>query len=138
MSRHPVNGKLIRIRTKSGRTVVATPSHSFVVRGPDGKPISAFDQLLMSGENNSLTDNCQYWKGECYYGLGNYGQAIMEFQKVFAFPNSNKYDDAQLKLGLCYMQMNNYDQAKMEFDKLLKEYPSSEYANRARSFLNQL
>ena len=100
--------------------------------------ISAFDQLLMSGENNSLTDNCQYWKGECYYGLGNYGQAIMEFQKVFAFPNSNKYDDAQLKLGLCYMQMNNYDQAKMEFDKLLKEYPSSEYANRARSFLNQL
>jgi DNA-directed RNA polymerase II subunit RPB1 len=48
MSRHPVNGKLIRIRTKSGRTVIATPSHSFVVRGPDGKPMTIRgDQLKL-------------------------------------------------------------------------------------------
>ncbi|MBN1560746.1 tetratricopeptide repeat protein [candidate division KSB1 bacterium] len=100
--------------------------------------IVAFDQLLASGETNSLSDNCQYWKGECYYGLGNYGQAILEFQKVFSFPNSNKFDDAQLKLGLCYMQMNNYERARIEFDKLLREYPSSEYASRAQSYLGQL
>jgi tol-pal system protein YbgF len=100
--------------------------------------IALFDQLLASGSNNSLVDNCQYWKGECYYGMGNYEQAILEFQKVFAFPNSNKYDDAQLKLGLCYMQLNNYDRAKGEFNKLLREYPSSEYAGRARSYLGRL
>ncbi len=35
-SRHPPNGKLIRIRTKSGKTVVATLGHSFVVKR-DGK-----------------------------------------------------------------------------------------------------
>lgn len=64
--------------------------------------IALFDQLLSGGSNNSLVDNCQYWKGECYYGMGNYEQAKLEFQKVFAFPNSNKYDDAQLKLGLQY------------------------------------
>ena len=100
--------------------------------------VAVFDQLLATGSNNSLSDNCQYWKGECYYGLGNYEQAILEFQKVFAFPNSNKYDDAQLKLGLCYMQLNNYERARMEFDKLLQEYPASEYANRARSYLSRL
>ena len=79
--------------------------------------IAVFDQLLASRENNSLIDNCQYWKGECYYGMGNYEQAILEFQKVFQFPNSNKFDDAQLKLGLCYMQLNNREQARKEFDK---------------------
>ncbi|MBN1464600.1 tetratricopeptide repeat protein [candidate division KSB1 bacterium] len=100
--------------------------------------IFAFDQLLASGENNSLSDNCQYWKGECYYGLGNYNQAIMEFQKVFNFPNSNKLDDAQLKLGLCYIQLNDKAQAKREFEKLLKEHPTSEYAGRAQSHLGQL
>jgi TolA-binding protein len=100
--------------------------------------ISVFDQLLASGENNSLVDNCQYWKGECYYGLSNYEQAILEFQKIFAFPNSNKFDDAQLKLGLCYMQMNNYERARAEFDKLLREYPSSEYTSRAQSYLSRL
>lgn len=100
--------------------------------------IALFDQLLATGANNSLVDNCQYWKGECYYGMGNYDQAILEFQKVFAFPNSNKYDDAQLKLGLCYMQLNNYERAKTEFNKLLREYPSSEYSGRARSYLGRL
>jgi len=100
--------------------------------------IAVFDQLLATDSNNSLSDNCQYWKGECYYGMGNYEQAALEFQKVFAFLNSNKYDDAQLKLGLCYMQLNNYERAKMEFNKLLQEYPASEYAGRARSYLNGL
>lgn len=100
--------------------------------------IAKFDQLLATGGNNSLVDNCQYWKGECYYGMGSYDQAILEFQKVFAFPNSNKYDDAQLKLGLCYMQLNNYERAKTEFNQLLREYPSSEYAGRARSYLGRL
>lgn len=100
--------------------------------------IAMFDQLLASGSNNSLVDNCQYWKGECYYGMGNYEQAILEFQKVFAFPNSNKYDDAQLKLGLCNMQLNNYERARAEFNKLLREYPSSEYAGQARSYLGRL
>ena len=100
--------------------------------------IAVFDQLLATRESNSLIDNCQYWKGECYYGLGNYGQAILEFQKVFQFPNSNKFDDAQLKLGLCYMRLNNLEQARKEFDKLLREYPTSEYANKAQSYLMQL
>ncbi len=100
--------------------------------------ITAFDQLLATGENNSLVDNCQYWKGECYYGLGNFNQAALEFQKVFTYPTSNKLDDAQLKLGLCYMKLGNYDRAKREFDKLLAEYPDSEYAGRAQSFLNQM
>lgn len=100
--------------------------------------ISAFDQLLGAGENNSLVDNCQYWKGEAYYGLSNYEQSILEFQKVFAYPNSNKLDDAQLKLGLCYMQLHNNDRAKLEFEKLLREYPDSEYVGRARAYLGRL
>lgn len=100
--------------------------------------VSAFDQLLGLGENNSLVDNCQYWKGEAYYGLSNYEQAILEFQKVFAYPNSNKLDDAQLKLGLCYMQLHNNDRAKLEFEKLMSEYPDSEYIGRARSYIGRL
>lgn len=100
--------------------------------------VAAFDQLLSSGDNNSLVDNCQYWKGEAYYGLSNYEQSILEFQKVFVYPNSNKLDDAQLKLGLCYMKLNNNERAKLEFDKLLREYPESEYVGRARSYLGRL
>lgn len=97
--------------------------------------ITAFDALIRDGGDPTLVDNCQYWKGESYYGLGNYEQAILEFQKVFSYSDSNKLDDAQLKLGLSYRKLGNSERARLEFQKLLDEYPGSEYAGRARSYL---
>ncbi len=97
-----------------------------------------FDELLSLGVDNDLVDNCQYWKGECYYALGDYNQAIIEFEKVFTYNNSNKYPDAQLKLGLCYLKLGNRDRARAEFEKLVNEYPDSEYVPRAQSYLAQL
>lgn len=100
--------------------------------------LKIFDQLLASGENNSLVDNCQYWKGECYYGKMDYNQAIIEFNKVFTFVNANKLDDAQLKLGLCHLKLGNQVEAKNELEKLLSDFPDSEYVPRAQSLLSGL
>ncbi|MBN1997538.1 tetratricopeptide repeat protein [candidate division KSB1 bacterium] len=100
--------------------------------------LARFDELLNSSKTNDLIDNCQYWKGECYYGIGDYQQAIIEFQKVFAFENSNKFDDAQLKLGLCYLQLKDNAKAKSEFEKLLYNYPDSEYAGKAQYYMSGL
>ena len=100
--------------------------------------IGRFDELLNLNVSNSLVDNCQYWKGECYYGLGDFNQAVIEFQKVFMYNDSNKLDDAQLKLGLCYMRLGDNEMARSEFEKLLSNYPDSEYAGMARSYLSRL
>jgi TolA-binding protein len=102
------------------------------------KALNMFDGLLSTNANNSLVDNCQYWKGECYYGLLDYNQAALEFQKVFMFNNSNKLDDSQLKLGLCYIKLGNLERAKDELAKVLDNYPDSEYVSRAQAYLNQL
>lgn len=100
--------------------------------------LSVFTELLSRDANNSLSDNCQYWIGECYYGLLNYNQAISEFEKVFSFPNSNKSDDAQLKLGICYLKLGDRQQARAEFERLLSNYPDSEYVGLARRYLSRL
>jgi tol-pal system protein YbgF len=100
--------------------------------------LDTFSGLLKSDAMNSLSDNCQYWIGECYYGMRNYEQAIASFEKVFSFPNSNKSDDAQLKLGLCYLQMGDKIQAKYEFDRLLSSYPDSEYRAKAQRHVAKL
>ena len=100
--------------------------------------IQKFEDLLMMQSNNSLSDNCQYWIGESYYGLTNYQQAILAFEKVFSFTRSNKDDDSQLKLGLCYIRLNNKARAREEFQKLINNYPSSEYVSIARRFLSQI
>lgn len=100
--------------------------------------LNIFSELLLTDPNNSLSDNCQYWIGECYYGLGNYNQAIVEFEKVFSFPNSNKSDDAQLKLGICYLKLGDRQQAKKEFELLISNYSDSEYVELARRYLSRL
>lgn len=99
--------------------------------------INLFEELLASNPNNSYADNCQYWIGECYYGLANFTKAIAAFEKVFSFPKSNKNDDSQLKLGMCYIRLNEKERAKEEFKRLINHYPKSEYVSQARRFLSK-
>jgi tol-pal system protein YbgF len=99
---------------------------------------SVFESLLASDANNSLSDNAQYWIGECSYAMGQYKKAIIDFEKVFTFPKSNKNDAAQFKLGLCYMRLGDSQKAKEEFQRLLDVYPKSEYTKRAQEHIASL
>ena len=100
--------------------------------------IEMFESLLATSANNSLSDNAQYWIGESHYALGQYDKAIIDFEKVFTFPKSNKNDHAQYKLGLCYLRKGDSVKAKEEFQRLIELYPKSEYVSRAREKLNSL
>jgi tol-pal system protein YbgF len=100
--------------------------------------IQLFEELLTRNPATSLSDNCRYWIGECYYGLGNYNQAIIEFTKVFSYNKSNKMDDAQLKLGLCYWKLGDTERARQEFERLISDYPNSEYVGKAQQYLSKL
>ena len=97
-----------------------------------------FSELINTDPNNSLSDNCQYWIGESYFGMVNYNQAIAEFEKVFSFSSSNKNDDAQLKLGVCYVKLGDLAQARAEFNRLLAVYPKSEYTSIAQKYISKL
>ena len=97
-----------------------------------------FDRLLQKAPMSKWSYNAQYWKGECYYGLRKYQQALIEFTKVFAFSNTAKADDAQLKIARCHLALTERDRALAAFRKLLDEYPDSEYAPVAREQIKQL
>lgn len=100
--------------------------------------IPAFTKVIEANPDGSLSDNAQYWIGECYYGLQDFTRAIVEFEKVFTFKNSNKDDDAQLKLGLCYLNLGQRAKAKEEFQRLIDFYSDSEYKALAIDYLNKL
>jgi len=97
-----------------------------------------FAKLLESNRDHKLAGNCQYWIGECCYGLQQFETALAEFQKVLAFPRSYKIDTALFKIGLCYARLKKYPEARQEFEQLITAYPASEYVERARSQLNHL
>lgn len=100
--------------------------------------IRQFANLLAKDMNNDLSDNCQYWIGECYYALKDFKKAVVEFEKVFTFSKNNKEDDAQLKLGLCYINLRDKEKAQLELNRLLTNYPKSEYISKAKSLLSNL
>lgn len=97
-----------------------------------------FTSLLESERSHRLADNCQYWLGECYYGMKKYEIALAEFQKVAAFAKANKADDAQFKIALCFLQMKKYPAAREELNRLIANYPESEYVSRARAELEKI
>ncbi len=100
--------------------------------------LAAFKSLLASQPNHYMADNCQYWIGECYFGLKQYDQAVVEFEKVFSFSRKDKFDDAQMMIALSYIRNGQRDMAKQAFDKLFSNYPDSEYSARARKMYQNL
>lgn len=93
---------------------------------------SQFEGLLKAGIREDLADNCHYWIGESYYGLGKYSQALEHFQMVFNYARSEKKDDSQMMIGNCHLAMQNNTAAKEAFNKLITTYPASAYAKRAQ------
>jgi tol-pal system protein YbgF len=100
--------------------------------------IQGFSTLVFGESGHPLADNSQYWLGECYYSMKNYKRAILEFEKVMQFSNSDKQDDLKLKLGLCFVKIGNNQRARAEFKDLLELFPNSEYSLRAQQYLRQL
>ncbi len=100
--------------------------------------ITKFSGLLQSGDISDLADNSQYWIGECYFALGNYEQALAEFEKVFVFEKNNKADDAQFMMGMAYLKLGETLLAEIEFNGLLNFYEHSEYIARAERKLDDL
>ena len=97
-----------------------------------------FSQFIRLNPSSDLSDNAQYWIGECYYGLNNYRQALAEFQKVFLYPKTNKADAAQLKIGYCYLELGKKTRALAEFKKFVSQYPHSEYVDKAKKMIARL
>ncbi|HCW76835.1 MAG TPA: hypothetical protein DHU63_09900 [Candidatus Marinimicrobia bacterium] len=100
--------------------------------------VRMFNALINSNRNNDLADNAQYWIAESFYSEDNYQRAIVEFQKVFDFSNSNKADAAQFKIGYCYLNMGNASMARSEFQKFLNVYPKSDLVQKATQILAKL
>lgn len=101
------------------------------------RALAEFDRLLLEAPMSEWSDNAQYWKGECYYGLRKYQQALIEFTKVFAFSNTDKADDAQIKIARCHIALDERDRALAALHKLIDEYPDSEYVPTAREKIKQ-
>lgn len=100
--------------------------------------ISQFRIMLVGQNTGHLSDNCQYWIGEAYFAKGEYIKAIVEFEKVNAFPKSNKSLDAQLMLGIALLRIGENQQAEREFTDIITISPNNSAAQKASRYLTEI
>ncbi len=101
--------------------------------------IEGFEAIIRNYPNSKLTENCQYWIAQSYYGMGDYNAAINGFRGVLADTRfTHKKDDASIMLGISYYLAGNQAEALVEFQKFFMNYPESEYRDKVRYWINRL
>ncbi|HEY3305428.1 MAG TPA: tol-pal system protein YbgF [Candidatus Binatia bacterium] len=96
-------------------------------------------EFLKKHPNSALADNAQYWLGECYYGLKEYDQAILEFDAVRRrYPKGDKVPAALLKQGFAFAELGDKVDARLILQELVDRFPQSEEAGRAKQRLKTL
>lgn len=90
------------------------------------KALYIFDELLATGANLDLIDNCLFWMGVCWFNIGNIENAITKFFKVLEFSDSDKKEGSYFMLGQCYEYIGAKSKAKSMFKKILSEYPEGD------------
>ena len=102
----------------------------------------ALAQFRSFGEafpKHDLSDNAQYWIGECFYARKEFRDALREFRKVIDdHPTGNKVPDSLLKIGLSYQSLGDGRTAKDVLDQVVEIFPESSAAAIARERLSRL
>jgi len=88
---------------------------------------------------DSLTDNAQYWVGECLLALELPDQAIIALERLFQlYPNSNKLEPGQLLLGKAYSEVGKNDEALKLLNMMLNDNPDGEFSDKARFMVKSI
>ena len=107
-----------------------------------GRIDQALAQFRAFGERyprHDLSDNAQYWVGECFYARKEFGAALKEFRRVIdEHPTGNKVPDSLLKIGLSYQSLGDGRTAKDVLGQVVEIFPESSAARVARERLGRL
>jgi tol-pal system protein YbgF len=87
-----------------------------------------------------LSDNAQYWIGECYYTQRDFNNAILAFYDVTRrYPKGDKVCAAMLKQGLAFAELGDAADARIVLERLIQSHPEcSDEVNQARVRLGEL
>lgn len=95
------------------------------------KGLAGLTSFLARWPDHPYAENAVYWRGEAYYGQGEYLRAAEQFEAVLSrYGAGAKSPDALLKLGLCHDRLGSSARAREYWDRLKSEFPKSDAARR--------
>ena len=125
--------------TKADKESAYQGAYKTFKEGKYGKAREEFSAFLKQHPKTDLSDNAQFWIGECYYLEGNYEKAILEYEKVIKnFASGDKVADAMLKQGMSFQKLGDKQSAKLIYQQVAKKHPKSNQAKIASAKLKEL
>ncbi|UCF77957.1 MAG: tol-pal system protein YbgF [Candidatus Eiseniibacteriota bacterium] len=98
-----------------------------------------FEEFLRNFPDSELSDNAQYWIGECFYATGRYEEAHGAFTKVLEdYPEGDKVPSALLKAAYCSLALGREEEGVGFLNELISRFPLSEEASLAQERLEGL
>ncbi len=95
--------------------------------GHQSLALAEFRRFLDGNPRHDYADNAQYWIGECFYDLHDFGAAEPEFRKVIErYPRGNKVPDAMLKLGFTLLGEGEEAAGMGVLESLTRAFPKHE------------
>lgn len=96
-----------------------------------------FESFLEIYPNHALSDNAQYWIGECHYSRKQFKKAAEAFEAVWNnYRGWNKSAGALLKIGICHLRLHDKQKARRYFQLVVKRFPKSDSATLAKKYLD--
>jgi tol-pal system protein YbgF len=91
--------------------------------------IDGFRQVLQYFPQAELADDAQYYIGEAYVHLSQFGEAIAAYEAVLRnYPQGERASMASYKRGSTLERLGNVDAARTAYDETMNTYPNSEGA----------
>ncbi|MGH7341269.1 MAG: tetratricopeptide repeat protein [Candidatus Rokuibacteriota bacterium] len=101
--------------------------------------LSRFRAIVAGHPEHALADDAQFGVGECYFQMGKYDEAIVEYRKVAdLFPFGDQVPYALLKVGFSQLALDQRGVALDSFRTVSEAYPGTEAATVARQQIAHL
>jgi tol-pal system protein YbgF len=107
-----------------------------LTQGRYGLALASFRGFVEQFPRHELADNARYGAGECFFAMGGYDSAAVEYAHVERdFPQGDKVPAALYKLALSYERLGQTGKAQETLQALVKRFPHSGEAQLARERL---
>ncbi len=94
--------------------------------------ILGFREYIKTFPETDLTDDAQFWIGECFYRQQDFSTAATEYALMeHSYPSSDKMPSALYKLGRCFEELGDTARAKGYFEDTVARFPDTQEAELA-------
>ena len=97
-----------------------------------------FRDFLKKNPKTRLAAAAQFWLGESYFALKEFEKAIVAYDEVRRFPQTDKVAAALLRQGIAFGELGEKLNARLVLQELVEKFPQSAEAPRAKQRLKAL